>query len=123
MAAIEIMERENLVENCRARGEQLSELMDDMKDRHPIVGDARGVGLIQGLELVKDRDTKEHFDPSVKLNARLTQKLTDRGIWIRVPAFIMPLAPPLIITADEILELTTAIDESLTEVEAELGVA
>ena len=81
------------------------------------------LGLIQGLELVKDRDTKEHFDPSVKLNARLTQKLTDRGIWIRVPAFIMPLAPPLIITADEILELTTAIDESLTEVEAELGVA
>ncbi|MCH8223182.1 MAG: aspartate aminotransferase family protein [Chloroflexi bacterium] len=123
MAAIEIMERENLVENCRARGEQLSELLADMKDRHPIVGDARGVGLIQGLELVKDRDTKEHFDPSVKVNARLTEKLTARGIWIRVPAFIMPLAPPLIITADEILEMTTAVDEALTEVEAELGVA
>jgi len=123
MAALEIMERENLVQNARQRGEQLAETLADIKDRHPIVGDARGTGLIQGLELVKDRETKEHFDPSVRLNARLTEKLIDRGIWIRVPAFILPLAPPLIITADEIDEMTTAIDESLTEVESELGVA
>ena len=123
MAAIEIMERENLVQNARQRGEQLAETLADIKDRHPIVGDARGTGLIQGLELVKDRETKEHFDPSVRLNARLTEKLIDRGIWIRVPAFILPIAPPLIITADEIDEMTTAIDESLTEVESELGVA
>ena len=123
MAALEIMERENLVQNARQRGEQLAETLADIKDRHPIVGDARGTGLIQGLELVKDRETKEHFDPSVRLNARLTEQLIDRGIWIRVPAFILPLAPPLIVTADEIDEMTTAIDESLTEVESVLGVA
>ena len=59
----------------------------------------------------------------MRLNARLTEQLIARGIWIRVPAFILPLAPPLIITADEIDEMTTAIDESLTEVESALSVA
>jgi adenosylmethionine-8-amino-7-oxononanoate aminotransferase len=121
LKAIEITEREHLVDNSRQRGEQLSELLSEIKERHPIVGDVRGVGLIQGLEFVKDRQTKQHYDPSVGLNARLTEKLAERQIWIKVPAFILPLAPPLIVTADEIEELTTAIDESLTELEKELG--
>ncbi len=119
---LEIMERENLVENARLRGEQLKDRLADMYDRHPIIGDVRGVGLIQGIEFVKDRETKEHFDTSAGLNTRLTEKLIDRGIWIRVPAFILPLAPPLIITADEIDALADAIDESITEVEQDLAV-
>ena len=119
---LEIMERENLVENARVRGEQLSERLEEMKEKHSMVGDVRGAGLIQGIEFVADRETKEHFDPSLRVNARLTEKLIERGVWIRVPAFIVPIAPPLIITADELDGLCEAIDESLGEVEKELGV-
>ncbi len=119
---IEIMEREGLVENARVRGLQLKNRMAEMKEKHPVVGDARGAGLIQGLEIVKDRKTKEHFDPKVGVNSRLTASLKKRGIWLRVPAFIVPMAPPLTITADELEHLADALDESLTEVERGLGV-
>ncbi|MBM3959019.1 MAG: aspartate aminotransferase family protein [SAR202 cluster bacterium] len=114
---LEIIEREKLVENARARGEQLRARLHEMKEKHPIIGDVRGTGLIQGIEFVKDRATKEHFDPKVKLNARLTAALSKRKVWIRVPAFILPIAPPLVISSDELDQLATAIDESITEVE------
>ncbi|MBI4306862.1 MAG: aspartate aminotransferase family protein, partial [Chloroflexi bacterium] len=120
---IEIMEREKLVENARARGEQLKERLAVMKEKHPIIGDVRGTGLIQGIEFVKDRKTKEHFDPKVKLNARLTAGLAKRKVWIRVPAFILPIAPPLVISKDEMDQLCTAIDESISDAEHELAVA
>ena len=87
-----------------------------------MIGDVRGAGLIQGIEFVADRETKQHFDASMHVNMRLTEKLIDRGVWIRVPAYIIPIAPPLVITADELNALADAIDESLTEVEQELGV-
>lgn len=119
---LEIVERENLVENARVRGEQLAERLQQMKAKHQMVGDVRGVGLIQGIEFVADRETKRHFDPSLHVNAKLTAKLIERGIWIRVPAYIIPIAPPLTITADQLDELCDAIDESLTEVGKDLGV-
>ena len=121
-ANLEIVERENLVENARIRGEQISESLLEMKNKHAIVGDVRGVGLIQGIEFVKDRTTKEHFDSSVGVNAMLTEELRKRGVWIRVPAYILPIAPPLTITADETDTLTTIIDEALSAVESRLGV-
>lgn len=122
LANLEIMERENLVDNARERGEQLKDRLLEMKEKHRMIGDVRGVGLIQGIEFVKDRATKEHFDPKLGVNTRLTEKLIDRGVWIRVPAFILPIAPPLIITAGELDQLAGAIDESIGEVEREIGV-
>ncbi len=122
-ANLEIVERENLVENARLRGEQISEALLEMKARHAIVGDVRGVGLIQGIEFVKDRETREHFDASVGVNAMLTEELKKRGVWIRVPAYILPIAQPLTITADETNNLTTIIDEALGAVEVRLGVS
>ncbi|MCH2127897.1 MAG: aspartate aminotransferase family protein [Pirellulaceae bacterium] len=119
---LEIIEREQLLENARQRGEQLQHRMFRMQEQHPIVGDARGTGLIQGLEIVRDRETKEHFDPDMGVNVRLTQALRDRGVWIRMPPYILPLAPPLIITADELDALCDAVDESLSEVEQQLGI-
>jgi len=92
-----------------------------MQEKHPIVGDVRGVGLIQGIEFVKHRTTKEHFDKSLGVNARLNERLADRGVWIRVPAFILPIAPPLTITADEMDQLADAVDGAIGDVEKELG--
>ena len=57
-ANLEIVERENLGENARLRGKQISESLLEMKDKHAIVGDVPGVALIQGVEFVKDRETK-----------------------------------------------------------------
>ena len=72
---LEIMERENLPENTRQRGEQLNERLHEMKEKHPSIGDVRGTGLIQGIEFVKDRETKEHFGPETDWGPRITQAL------------------------------------------------
>lgn len=119
---IEIIERENLVRNAKERGEQLSGHLLEIKRKHKIVGDVRGVGLIQGLEFMLDVETKQHFDPSLGVNTKLTEKLMSRGLWLRVPAYIIPLAPPLIINENEIDQICRAIDESLSEVEKELRI-
>ena len=113
---LEIIKRENLVENARERGVQLSERLTEMQERHEIIGDTRGVGLVQGMELVADRETKEHYPAEVGLNARLTDALKRRGIWIRVPAFIMPVSPPLTITSAELDNLCDAVEDAIDEV-------
>ena len=120
---LEIMENENLVENSRIRGEQLKENLLKIKRDHPIIGDARGVGLIQGLEIVSNKKTKEHFSSNIGVNSMITEELKNRGMWIRVPAFILPISPPLIVSADEIEKITSIIDESLSTVEKKLGVS
>jgi adenosylmethionine-8-amino-7-oxononanoate aminotransferase len=122
LAALEIVERENLVDNARVRGEQLERRLLDMKEMHPIVGDVRGAGLLRGIEFVKDRKTKEHFDPALKVNTLLTKGFLGRGLWLRAQPYIIPIAPPLIVTADEVDQIADAIDGALTDAESELGI-
>ncbi|MDG0866571.1 aspartate aminotransferase family protein [Candidatus Lucifugimonas marina] len=122
-ANLEIIERENLVENARIRGEQLTDSLEEMKAKHPIIGDVRGVGLLQGIEFVKDRKTKEHFDPSLGVSKMVTDELRKRGVWIRSSLFILLIAPPFNITADEMDDFTTRIDEAFGAVERRLGIA
>ena len=118
---LEIMKRENLVQNARERGAQLTDRLADIADRHPIVGEARGIGLVQGLEIVADSETRKSFPPEVGIGGRLTDALKRRGVWIRVGAYILPLSPPLTITATQIDDLCDVVDEALGEVEGELG--
>ena len=118
---LEIVERENLVGNAKQRGKQLFENLSEIKNKYKIIGDNRGIGLLQGLEIVKDNETKEHFDSSLKLNQILTEKLKKRGIWIRVPAYILPVCPPLIVTKDQIDQICSAVDESIGELEKEIS--
>ena len=115
------MKRENLVQNARERGAQLADRLAEMMERHEIIGDARGMGLIQGLELVADRETKRSFPPEVGIGGRFTDALKRRGIWIRVGSYILPLSPPLSITAGEIDELCDAVEDAIVEVSAGLG--
>ena len=117
---LEIMKRENLVQNARERGAQLADRLADIADRHPIVGEARGIGLVQGLEIVADRETRKSFPPEVGIGGRLTDALKRRGVWIRAGAYILPLSPPLTITATQIDDLCDVVDEALGEVEGDL---
>jgi len=58
-STIEVIEEEGLLENCRVTGAYLGERFKALKEKHPLIGDARGLGMMQALELVKDRKTKE----------------------------------------------------------------
>ncbi len=117
---IEIIENENLVFNAKIRGEQLKTGLNELKGKLKIIGDVRGIGLLQGLEFVKDRKTKELFSSKAKLGKRITDGLRKRGVWIKVSDYILPIAPPLTISSSEINDLLLVIEETLVDVQKEL---
>ena len=118
LASIEVIEEEGILENVRRVGAHFMKRMEKMKEEHPIIGDVKGKGFLLGIELVKDKSTKEPFDEAGKL---VYVKAFRKGLaWI--PAgHILRMSPPLIMDekyADMGLDM---IEESIAEVEKEFG--
>jgi 4-aminobutyrate aminotransferase len=113
LATIEVIERENLAHNAKVVGDHLRERLMALQERYEIIGDVRGMGLIQGVELVKDRRTKEPHPQAVLKAFEETRK---RGVLIGKGGLygnVIRLGPPLIATKDHIDELATALDQAL----------
>ncbi|MCU9954360.1 aspartate aminotransferase family protein [Burkholderia sp. BKH01] len=116
---------EKLLDNVKARGEQLRASLREHYGAHPHVGDVRGRGLFVGVELVRDRDSKATFDPALKLHAAVKREAMQRGLMVYpmggtidgVHGDHILIAPPFICTAqqiDTIVErLSGAIDAAL----------
>lgn len=90
---------------------------------HPLIGEARGVGLIGGLEIVADKSTREQFPPELKVNAQIVGKAMAHGLIVRpLPGDSIGICPPMIIQPTEIDELfdllTRALDETHTALSA-----
>ena len=82
-AALEVqrvIKEENLLANVRAQGARLHRALTASFGEHAHVGDIRGRGLLQAIELVRDPETKEPFDPALRLNARVKQAAMERGL-------------------------------------------
>jgi 4-aminobutyrate--pyruvate transaminase len=72
-------------------------------NRHPLVGEARGIGLIGAVEIVRDKATKEQFDPALKANAQVVARCQAHGLLLRpLPGDVIGICPPLIIGEAEI---------------------
>ncbi|MCP6582371.1 aminotransferase class III-fold pyridoxal phosphate-dependent enzyme, partial [Klebsiella pneumoniae] len=84
----------------------------------PSVGDVRGVGLLQGLEVVKNREKKTPLAKNDKFCIELGKKVFEKGLVTRTWN-IVHFAPPLVVTKDEIDRMVTIVDEALTETERE----
>src|SRR5512142_624161 len=99
-------------------------LMDGLTGllKHPTVGDVRGLGLMAGIEMVRDKATKTRFRPEDKIARRLMQNLADEGVLTRA-GDIIQLAPPLVITKPEVEKLVDAMDRSITRFEKDMGLA
>ena len=116
LANIEIMEREDLVDNSARMGEYLFDKLQSMYE-HPIVGDVRGgLGLLCSMEFVKDRGTKEKFAADSGLMQLFSAEMNKQGLLGRVMGDVMHLAPPLSTTRDELDELVTKVDAVITAV-------
>ena len=118
---IEIIEQDDLVNNSASMGAYFLEQLEDLKERHKAIGDVRGIGLLLGLELVSDRETKAPFDESLQVSRRLTEKMQDKGIILRFNADRVTLGPPLCITTDDIDEIVSALGGAIGELESELS--
>jgi taurine---2-oxoglutarate transaminase len=119
VASIEAFREESIVENSAAQGEYLREALAGMQDRHPSIGDVRGLGLFWGLELVRNRETRE---PLVPFNAggeaaapvtQLTKAALDRGLYLFVHWNVVVICPPLNITREELDEGLAVLDDVL----------
>ena len=83
---------------------------------HPLVGDARGVGLIGAVELVRDKTTKQSFDPKAGVAAHLVRRAQHHGAILRnMPGDIVAFSPPLIISESEIDEMMACFGKALDD--------
>jgi adenosylmethionine-8-amino-7-oxononanoate aminotransferase len=120
---IEVIEKENLVQNAAEMGTYFKEQLTGLKVDHPIVGDVRGLGCFAALEFVSNGEAKTGFKPEDKMAQRMTEKLRKRGLLLRSRGDILHMGPPLCITRDDVDEIVHAIDVSLWELEGEMGIA
>ncbi len=105
LRTLEIYEEDGTFDHVRRVAPRFQARLKALEE-HPLVGEARGVGLIGGIELVRDKRTREQFDPSLKLAAKVVEACTARGLLLRpLPGDVVGICPPLIITEDEIDEL------------------
>jgi 4-aminobutyrate---pyruvate transaminase len=88
---------------------------------HPLVGEVRGVGLLAGVELVKDKASKAPFDPKAGVGAIFAARAQEHGLILRAMGDAVALCPPLIITADEIDEMLRRFGKALEETAAALN--
>ena len=110
LATIRVIEENDLPKNARIVGDYLRSKLEELKDRHTVIGDVRGMGLMQAIECVKDRTTKEPDPQSV---LKVFEETRRRGVLIGKGGLfgnVIRIGPPLVATKPDIDELITALD-------------
>jgi len=110
LAVLEVIEREGLQENALHVGNYLLEGMRELMHTHSIIGDVRGAGLFIGVELVKDRITKE---PATELIKLVVEKMKDKGFLMGVDGpynNVFKIKPPIIFSMDNAKDMLTNLD-------------
>ncbi|MFZ2504013.1 MAG: aminotransferase class III-fold pyridoxal phosphate-dependent enzyme, partial [Nocardioides sp.] len=119
IAALTIMEEEGLVENARKQGERLRLGLEALAEKHPSIGDIRGRGLFFGVELVRDRETRE---PLVPFNGKgdaaapitaVTKDAWSKGLYLTANNNVLRITPPLVIDETDIDLGLSILDDSL----------
>jgi 2,2-dialkylglycine decarboxylase (pyruvate) len=118
VAVLEVIEEESLVTRARERGDYLLARLRELQDAHEPIGDVRGRGLLVGLELVEDRETRA---PADALGAAVTRECLARGLSMNIvragtSANCFRIAPPLVVTEEEIDLAIEILDASLRAV-------
>ena len=116
---IEIMEREDLCGHVREVGPYFEERLNELLTL-PLIGDVRGNKFMMCVEAVKDKETKEIFEPDAKIGARITRHCQQRGLLVRPLGHMNVLSPPLTLTRDQIDTLVETLRESIIATQNDL---
>jgi 2,2-dialkylglycine decarboxylase (pyruvate) len=113
---VEIVVRDKLADRARELGEYLKSRLCDLQQRHTAIGDVRGRGLLLGVELVADRETKA---PALEFGMAVSKRCIELGACLnigrRATAGVFRIAPPLIVGRDEIDRAISIFDQALSE--------
>jgi 4-aminobutyrate aminotransferase/(S)-3-amino-2-methylpropionate transaminase len=115
LATLDVIEKEGLVQNAAKLGVYLREKLLELKDKHPLIGDVRGIGLMQGAELVKNGK-----EPAFEEVDRILEIMKNNGIIIGKNGRlrnVLAFQPPLVINKNNVDEMISNLDKALTEVE------
>ncbi|MGC1936505.1 MAG: aminotransferase class III-fold pyridoxal phosphate-dependent enzyme, partial [Candidatus Acidiferrales bacterium] len=107
---------ENLRENTYVVGGYFRQRLEELKEKHPLIGDVRGMGMMQAIELVKDRATKESAPEATN---QLLERARDNGLLIGKGGLygnVIRMAPPMNISKADVDEGIRLLDKSLSEV-------
>lgn len=118
LANIEAIEQGGLVENSRRVGDYLHDQLRSLEDTHSLIGNVRGLGMFQGVELVKDRTTKE---PAAVEAAKVVYRAFELGLlvyYVGMFSNVLEITPPLIMTEAEVDEGIAILDRALADVQA-----
>ena len=121
VACVGYYQKANILDNVAVSGKVLGEVLEELKEKHPCVGDVRYIGLFSAIELVKDKETKEPLtaygmDPDGTMG-KIVGLLMDRGFSTYSHENMFLVAPPLIITPEQIREEMKKADEVLSIVD------
>ncbi|HEX9841142.1 MAG TPA: aspartate aminotransferase family protein [bacterium] len=117
LRTLELMEERRIVEHVREVAPRFQEGLRAFAE-HPLVGEARGVGLLGGLELVADQATKQPFDPAQRVGMYCAERAQAHGLIVRPMVDTIGFCPPLIIDAAQIDELFARFGQALDETQA-----
>ncbi len=116
LAMLDIIDKEDFPAQAANKGERFLNNLKQAVGNHPHVGDVRGKGLMCGVELVKDKATKEEFDLAEKVGARVHAASVERGMFSRVRDDVYCLAPPIVSTEAQLDQIVEIIRDSIVEV-------
>ncbi len=127
LASIEVLLEENLVENAAKVGAHLMTQLEKLESSHECIGDVRGLGLLTGFELVKDRKTREILathvteeDIALYIRKKANEKGLDVGMSTSFAPSIVRIVPPLCVTKDEVDTAVNILDEVLYDVDSKI---
>jgi 4-aminobutyrate aminotransferase-like enzyme len=111
MAMLETLEKEKLIQNANEMGEYFLGKLNELMDKHQLIGCVQGKGLILSLEFVKDRETKEPFE-----SIQIVKEAMKKGLLLTISGHFgnrLNIVPPLIITKDQIDAAVSILDETI----------
>ena len=117
LATIDVIEKENLVENAAKQGEVMHKRLKEMEEKYEIVGDARGLGLMQATEIVKNKDSKEI---SPKVRDAIVEKALKKGLLLlSCGDSSIRYIPPLVVTSEQVETGMDILEEAIKEASRE----
>jgi alanine-glyoxylate transaminase / (R)-3-amino-2-methylpropionate-pyruvate transaminase len=120
LATMEVIDAEGIQQNALEVGGYLKESLLDLAERHDLIGEVRGLGLMLGVELVKNRESKE---PATKETAEVMERMRERGVLVGKGGLwgnTLRIKPPMCITRDDVDYMVAMLDEAFGEVEAKM---
>ena len=116
LAMMDIIETEDFVGQAQTKGKQMLVKLKEALADHPNVGEVRGLGMMCGVEMVKDKGTKEMFDAGDGIGAKVHAETVKRGMFSRVRGDCYCVAPPIVTSESTIDDIATILGDSVKAV-------